>query len=181
MAEHDDVSRTVEHALASYMLNEEPVGLDQRILRRVETDIRSRQQRRGRLWALGLAFASACFVVTISIATQSHPSPMPELSLAKVTPPSAPNLPNHLNRKMSQPPDRTGIKSLQAVARPTRRASAHRRSLPKLDRFPASTPLTEEERALLRLPPETAARLFANQHGTDLVSINIEPLRIDPL
>ncbi len=183
MAEHnkhdyDDLSRLLDRALASYV-PEEPLGLSHRVLGRVQESTRSRQQRRAFRWTF--AFASLCLAVLAWLVIAERrtprgrlapPIPVPAVALPAERP-VAPTLEHQ--RAQAFPPRTTRRRRPVALV-----ASRSRPSFPKLDQFPAPTPLTNEERALLRLTAQQAAGLLVSSRSSSIVPIDIKPLQMDP-
>ncbi|MBV9225275.1 MAG: hypothetical protein JOZ45_11480 [Acidobacteriaceae bacterium] len=178
MIEHDnnDISRIMDRALSSYVVEDELAGLPQRVLGRIQEDVRSRKQRRWLLFAF--AFAGICFaVIALVVIPPSRSSLRGRSATQALLPPASTSAERQSRRELLLPSDgykRANTSARVAVRRP-------RRSLPKLDQFPAPTPLTNEERALLRVPAQAAAHLFAKGERSGIDPIQIKPLRIEPL
>ena len=179
---HDDLSRLLDHALSSYV-PEEPLGLSQRVLGRMQESIRSRQQRRA--FRFAFAFAGLCLAVLAWIVIPGEWFSGSRLASHRLVPSTS--LLSKRNAGQAVDPSPEHRRDQAAHPRTARRrlpgvlsASRSRPSFPKLDQFPAPTPLTNEERALLRVPAQTAAALLVSNRSSRIDPIDIKPLQIEP-
>jgi hypothetical protein len=158
-----ELDRTIDSALAAYSDAEPLAGLEERVLYRVQAAEAGRRRVLG--WAVALVAAASVVMAVIVV-----------------------RAPRHLESKIY-------IVGLPAVARPVpaaekprvapkQRAKSHRlrpRPLPKQNQFPAPTPITTEERAVLafaELSPKDAEDAFRKRSDEP---IEIQPIQIPPL
>ncbi len=159
----DELDRMIDGALADYSDVEPRVGLEERILNRA----RVARARRRRMFAWGLAFAVAASVVVVGIGIRTEQRPVPKpaavVKAANVAPP---------------------VPAIKRAARIPARVRAKRpKALPKLEQFPAPTPMTAEERAFVafvKRDPTEAQQIFAEMQKRD-EPIEIQPIQIPPL
>jgi hypothetical protein len=167
MGDRDELDRVIDGALASYTGAEPLAGLEERVLNRVR--VAQPVRRRVFAWAFGLAFAVLLVVVGIVIRTERRTVPRSEVAqVANVAPPPA----------IKEPPV-----VLKRVARIAHRRVAKVSALPKLDQFPAPSPLTTEERALIALVERDPkqAQMFADLQKQADEPIEIQGIQIAPL
>jgi hypothetical protein len=150
----DELDRLIDDALAGYVNAEPRVGLETRILRRVEGGARRAWWRW--VWAVPVLASFAAWMLV--------PPREERLELtARVVMPPAPAV--------------TGARP-RPVVRPARPAEPPKRPL-----FPTPAPLTAEEQALVTLAvqhPE-ALRQMASSNRSWTEPIHIEELKIEPL
>jgi len=160
----DKLDRLIDGALADYSDAEPLAGLEARVVSRVR--VAGAGRRRMFAWGLGFAVAASVVVVGILIWNGQRVALKPTVAsgVAHVEPPPA-----------------VSIKGAIRV-RPAAR-SRHSRALPKLDQFPAPTPLTPEERALITLVQRHPrdAEIFAELQKQADKPVEIERIRIAPL
>jgi hypothetical protein len=158
----DELDRLIDDAVASYSDVEPRLGLEARVLNRMHV---LRARRRIFAWGMGLAVAASVVVVGIVIRTEQRPTSKPA-EVARVT-------------RAEEP---TPTTRPVAKVRPAKRARRPQ-FLPKLEQFPAPTPLTAEERALIafaQLHPRDA-EMFAELQKQADEPVEIERIRIAPL
>jgi len=165
----DKLDRLIDGALAGYSDAEPLAGLEERVLNRA----RVTQARRRRLvgWGLGLAVAASVVVVVV-IWTEPRPiaKKAPMDAIAELGPQIAP-------REAPVTPRR--VEKVSRVKRLVRQ-----KPLPKLEQFPAPSPLTAEERALVAFvqrDPNEAERIFSDLQKRTDDPIEIQPIQIEPL
>jgi len=159
--ERDKVERLLDDALASYSRQEPRPGLERRVLDRIHTGASPGIAFPRWAWAIP---AAACLLWagilwTRHVATPHRPQVRQVAVTREIAPPRAetPRIVNHVHK---------------------------RKALPKQPQFPASAPLTNEERALLAFvthaPKEAQEALIdAQQHSAE--PIRIEKIEIQPL
>jgi hypothetical protein len=169
--ERDELDRVIDGALSGYSSADPMDGLEDRVLRRVQAAAAARRSP----WFYRLGFAVpalaalllagiALWMETRKAAVSEPPSltSQPQLSLAPAPRVAAPERGNKTGRGYSAPA----------------------RSLPKEECFPAPTPMTNEERALVawvgRAPLE-AAQAFADLQKRSAEPIEIQPIQLPPL
>ena len=165
----DDLERMIDAALPAYSDAEPLAGLEQRVLSRIE--IAGSASRR-RVWLpLALAASASVAVGLLGIALRTERRTTPQIAVVMRAParqilPEGPSIPQvRLVRKAK-----------------TRRASP--RGLPKQERFPAVSPITSQERALLALVtrhPAEARQAFADLQKRNREPIEIQAIQIRPL
>lgn len=143
-----------------------PLELDARVLERIARAESTRKRRRTFVFGIGALAASIAVVVL-----QPKPEPLRPASaaLAFIAPPRAVQVPSRQLR-------------LGGVLHRKRRGEKQR--LYKANVFPSPSPLTGEERALLRFveqSPEAAEKAFAEVHQQEAQPLRIEALKIIPL
>ncbi len=169
MPDRDSLDRLLDAALSNYA--EPAPGLDRRVLARISA---ADAPRRRFVWLWPAAIAAAALLLVVEPWRSSlppHTAPRatiaPPPARAAVEPPPAPRL---------APP------RLQHTAAP--RAIAAPAPLPRLDIFPAPTPLSPQEQALARLIAQSSAKerntLIAAQQEAD-APIRISAISIPPL
>lgn len=170
MPERDDLDRLLDESLSSYA---EPVdGLAERVLRGIPTVA----PRRRYVWLWPAALAAATALALLVAAPWRHPLPphtAPRVQVAEAPAPShdaTPAAPRH------------STATLRRVA--ARRVVSAPKPLPKLDIFPAPTPLSAEERALAGLVARSSAQerreLVAAQQQAN-APIRISAITIPPI
>jgi hypothetical protein len=153
----DQLDRIIDSALAEYSNVEPRAELEQRVLAHL------RQRKARRAWAFAGALAVAAMIV-LTLAVQPHPSEAP--------PVERPQPPVAVAKQMPAP---------VAAARPHARRQP---SVPKRRQFPTFSPLTEQERVLLRavrLNPEEARNAFASMQERNNAPVEIGAIEIEPL
>lgn len=173
----DQLEEALDIALASYGAAPQREGLEQRILSRV-SEPPSRRHFTGSL-LMALAAAAAVTAVCLSwwmmwtTVIQTHPPATAMLPLRKIEPPPAP--------AVLIPQPATVMASTGKPHRPRKKITE-----PKLSRFPAPSPMTGEERALLELvvhhpkdiPPELS-HLGGPVKPIYIAAVEIKPIEID--
>lgn len=158
----DELDRLIDGALASYSDAEPLAGLEARVVRRARV---ARARRRIFGWGLGIGVAASIAVLVVSWREQ-RPIEKP-VEVARVT---RAEEPTPTIRPMVR------VRPAKRVRRP--------KALPKLEQFPAPTPLTAEERglvALVRRDPNEAQQIFADFQKRADEPIEIQPIEIAPL
>jgi hypothetical protein len=165
MQNDSELDVKLEQAVASYA---DPADagdshvLTEHVLRAID---RKRQQRR---WWFSLAFATPALACVTLIVFFAHNPSQPERQTVSVSHPVLP----------AAPPMETPY--VERVHVPVVHARQSKpKNLPKLDQFPAPTPLTEQERLLVQFatqaPPSTLRQIAKTQNESDA------PLRIAEL
>ena len=165
MESKDKLDRTIDSALAAYSDAEPLAGIEERVLYRVQ--VAEAGRRRVIAWAFAFVAAAALVVPVIVVRAPRHSGP------------------------------KTYVVGIPAVTRPVpvteklrvapkQRATSHaprKKPLPKEERFPAHTPITTEERALLALAehPKDAENAFADLRKRSDAPVEIQPIQIPPL
>ncbi len=163
MEGNDELDRRIDSALAGYSDAEPLAGLEERVLRRVRLATRRRMLG----WAAAFAVAAALVVTAIVVRAPHHSDP----PTYRVGIPA-----------VMRPAPVVEKPRVVAVRRSKPRAVRARR-LPKLEQFPAPTPLTGEERALrafVEQHPAEARQVFAELQKSN-EPIEIQPIQISPL
>jgi len=161
------LDRLIDGALAGYAEAEPLAGLEERVLRRVH--VAKSRRRRLFAWALGIGLAAAAAIVAIVMETRPAPV-VRTVDVARVTPPQ----PQPVMQQPLVRPQRARV--IRGRARPV--------PLPKLEQFPAPTPLTQEERALMAFvhrDPKEAEQVFGELRKQADQPIEIQPIEIAPL
>ncbi len=158
----DPLDEMLDGALASYGEAPEREGLERQVLAKVNQRAQRRRRSIGRFAAsLGAAAAAVgCLLWWAMPDIATHPSPTITAAHSAVVPPPA-----------NKPPV---IKLRRTPKRP---------AAPKLSQFPAPTPMSSEERALLRLAtgdPKYIPRELTRA-GTDIAPLRIAAIEIKPL
>ena len=163
----DELDRAIENALSAYSGAEPVTGLEQRVMSRVR--IAEGERRRMLVWAFALVAAVALVVAVIVVRAprQSDPKSYGVAAVKRPAPPA--------EEPRVRPEHRTRPRALRP------------RHLPKQQQFPAPTPLTAEERALLAFVghhPAEAQKVFADlrkraDEPIEIPAIQIPPLQID--
>lgn len=164
----DRLDEMLDDALASYGKAPEREGLERRVLAKVnERTMPARPSGRFVL-AMGAAAAAACCLVWWEMPKMTmHPSP----AATTTTTPKTSKTEEALLAKTIPARDPTVVLSRPAKLRSRPKRSAE----PKLPQFPTPSPMTGEERALLRLATgDTKAIPRELTHSGD----PIEPLRM---
>jgi hypothetical protein len=165
----DDLERMIDGALTAYSDSEPLAGLEQRVLSRIE--IAGSPSRR-RMWLqLALTASTVAPAVLLRIAPRTEQRTSPQIAVA-MRAPARPIL-----------PEASWIPHFRLVIEAkTRRASP--RGLPKQERFPAVSPITSQERALLALVtrhPAEARQAFADLQKRSRAPIEIQAIQIPKL
>ena len=163
MEGNDELDRRIDSALVGYSDAEPLAGLEERVLRRV----RAATRRRMLGWAAAIVVAASVVVTAIVVRTPHHSDP----PTYRVGVPA-----------VMRPAPVVEKPRVVAVRRAKSRAVRARR-LPKLEQFPAATPLTGEERALRAFVahhPAEAQQVFAELQKSN-EPIEIQPIQIPPL
>jgi len=166
----DELDRLIDRALASYSDAEPLAGLEERVLNRVR--VAQAGRRRMLAWGLAVACAASVAVVGVMIWTEQRPiarkSPMD--AVVGLGPRVAPR---------EAPVTSSRMEKVRAVRR-----SEQRKPLPKLEQFPAPSPMTAEESALVAFvqrDPKEAQKVFAELNKQSNDPIEIQPIQITPL
>ncbi len=171
----DALDEALDLALASYGAAPEREGLEQRILSRVS----GTRAPSSRSLAMALATAAAVIMACLSwwmmrtTVIPTRPATTAMLPLPKVQPPPAPTV------LMPQP-----APVLASAAKPHR--PRRKISQPKLSQFPAPSPMTSEERALVELVthhpkdiPRDLTRLGGPIQPINIAAVEIKPIEFD--
>jgi hypothetical protein len=165
MQSNDEPDRTIDSALAGYSGVEPLAGLEERVLHRVRGAEAGRRRVFG--WAVALVAAALVVPVVVVRAPRHSESKTYTVGIPAVTRP-------------------VPAVETPRVA-PKQRVKSHRlrpRTLPKQEQFPAPTPITTEERALLAFVgqhPADAQEAFAELQKRSDEPIEIQPIQIPPL
>jgi len=162
MEGNDELDRRIGSALVGYSDAEPLAGLEERVLRRVRVATRRRMLG----WAVAFAAAAALVVTVIVVRVPHHVGPTYRVGVPAVTRPAP-----------------VVEKARVVTVRRAKTRAVRARRLPKLEQFPAPTPLTAEERALLALVahhPAEAQQVFAELQKSN-EPIEIQPIQIPPL
>ena len=178
--QRDDFSPEMERALASYA---DPAGVGEppQMTARVLASI-GKNEKRKRRWRWTFIFVVPEFALLLAAAIFLRPSAChmerltpQELALSVTSAPPA-----------QQPDEQAAAPRLQRVevTKVRRVEQARQERLPKLDVFPAPTPLTEQEKLLVRYVSETPREqqieiVKAQQEATK--PLQITPLSIAPI
>ena len=167
MESNDELDRRIDDALAGYADAEPLEGLEGRVMRRV----RAAGRRRAFGWAAAMAAAVVVLMTVIVARTPRVVAPKSH-DVARV--------------ETVVPPRPTPVAEKPRIARRRRVNSriARLEPLPKLEQFPAPTPLTEEERALavfVARYPKEAQQAFADLRKRSEEPVEIKPIEIPPL
>ncbi len=163
MNDNSELDRLVDEALRSYVANEPPVGLEQRVLAKVR--LHSPKSVPARWWALGLAAAICLLVCCFVYYHAATPTRVPQIAgMPSGTTPV-------LRNDVSRPP------RMETHAPRSPRVHAAARQIGKKKVFPLPEPLTQQERLLLAYAAtdahtKTQPSLAANE------PIQVEPIRI---
>ncbi|MDR3738814.1 MAG: hypothetical protein P4L40_07320 [Terracidiphilus sp.] len=178
MPDRDDLDRLLDNALSTYA--DPGPHLARNVLAHVTARNAASQHRAPWLWAIGLATATAVTVLLVSIApwrTPLSPHTAPRTQ-AVVLPSPAPA--QHVV---------TALPARHAVLHPAvRRALINPAPPPKQEIFPAPSPLSNEEQALIQLvstlPPAQQKHLMQTQQQPveplHIAAISIPPLEPAP-
>ena len=160
----DKLDQLIDGALASYADAEPLAGLEERVLNRAR--VARAGGRRVLAWTVGLAIAASVAMVGIVVRSERQVAP-------KAMAPAA------VKTQVVPAPE------IQRAVRVRRVVRARRaRALPKLEQFPAPSPMTAEERALVAFvvrDPEEALQTFSELQTQTYEPIKIQPIRIAPL
>src|SRR5690242_2465936 len=163
MEGNDELDRRIDNALAGYSGAEPLAGIEERVLRRVRTASR----RRVFGWAAAIAVAAALVVTVSVVRTPRVVRPTYRVEIPAVMRPAP-----------------VVEKARVVTARRARTRARRARPLPKLEQFPAPTPLTAEESALIAFVkhrPAEAQQVFAELQKRVDEPIEIQPIQIPPL
>lgn len=173
----DHLDEALDVALTSYGAAPQREGLEQRILSRV-SETPSRTHSTGS-FLITLAAAAAVIAVCLSwwmirtTVIQPHPSTTAMLPLHKIEPPPA--------AAVVVPEPATVLASTGKPHRPRKKTTE-----PKLSRFPAPSPMTSEERALLELVvhhpkdiPQNLTRPDGPIQPINVAAVEIKPIAFD--
>jgi len=161
------MDRLIDGALASYSSVEPLAGLEGRVGSRVR--VAGRQRMFG--WGLAVAVAASVVVVGIMMRTEQRPAlkgASGEL-VGGLGPVAVP-------KERPVVPPRAWRNALRQPTRP--------KVLPKLEQFPAPSPMTAEEHALVTFverDPKAAVQMFADLRKRADETIEIQPIQIPPL
>jgi hypothetical protein len=167
MQNDGELDRTIDSALAAYSEVEPLTGLEERVLYRVRLAEAGRRRVFG--WALVIAVAASVVIAAVVLWAPRHSEPKTYVvGIPAVTWLPAP------------------VAETPRIA-PKRRAKSHalrKKPLPKEEQFPAPTPITTEERALLAFVgqhPDDAQQLLPQLQKRSEEPIDIQPIQILPL
>lgn len=152
-----DIDRWLEDALARYTRVEPRPGLEARLLARVAE--KRRESRSNLRWWGALALTTACLLAA-ALLWRERPVPVGlQQPVANVVS-SDKQTQASTSRSSGETASRyAGIGIVVAPGKPRRALAVHGQSAePKLDRFPAPTPLSEQERLLARYVREYPQR-----------------------
>ncbi len=164
--ERDAMDRLLDEALSTYANQSPGPDLEERVLRRIRAEAVAPRRSFPR-WIFAVPVAACIFWVVLARMTRVPEPVRPEV--AKVAPPAA--VPRIAPRIIS--PQRTRNRRPQKPA-----------TLPKQPEFPASAPVTAEERALLAFverAPEQARELLIDARERSDQPIRMEDIQIPPL
>jgi len=166
----DELEKILDDSLEHYCAVEPLAGLEQRIVQRLAAE-RAVRSKRTSQWAL--AFACATGLAAIAVFTFVHHQATPvQANLTSVfSPPPLPLMRPHQEFSLFIP---------------VRRAKPNpvNQRLPKQSLFPASVPLTREERALVRFAmhaPQGRLDELSKWQNQPLTPISIEPVQVEPV
>ena len=160
----DELDRLIDGALSAYSGAEPLAGLEERVLQRIVVAEGARRRAVWWRWALALPVLASLAWVTILLRVEPLPAPKvtvignvdwTEPALPKVTP----KLPERKTARLPKP-------------------------LPKLEQFPAPSPITAEERAWLAFvdrAPALAQETFRELEKRNSEKIEIREIQIPPL
>jgi hypothetical protein len=171
MVNDKDLDEILDRVLTRYSDTEPLTGLEDRVLQRVY----AAKPRAGAawIWALSSSVAALAMIAFFFVTSGRTPKRAESMDYSGRDAAAMP-LPMVPGRQWS----------FQARFVPVTRHATGRGQLPKLENFPARTPMTAEERALLRIvtqSPEQAAKLFSEWQHNATEPIKIEPIQIEPL
>ncbi len=154
----NEADRLLDAALATYASPAQPAGFEQRIL----AGVRARRRTRLFFW-----FGSAAACAAVALIAVWWPGRVEELALPKPAPVRVAGIPASSPTIM--------VKQVIAVR--------HLRPVPRLERFPRSSPLTQEEKLLLQVAksPEQAKFLLSDRHEKPIEPIQIQELQLPAL
>lgn len=167
MESNDELDRRIDSALAGYADAEPLEGIEERVMRQV----RAARRRRVFGWAAAMAVAAVVVMTVIVVRTPRVAAPKHD-DIARVIVPV---------------PERPVPAAETPRIVPRRRVNsriARLEPLPKLEQFPAPTPLTEEERALAAFVaryPKEAQQAFEDLRKRSEEPVEIKPIEIPPL
>jgi hypothetical protein len=164
--EQNELDHLIDSALRGYSAADPSPGMDQRVLNRIRTVARPWSWR----WALAIPVLASLVFAVIVIRNVRSPAAEPlTLSQIRTAPPQAPAV-------QAAPPPR--------VVRPKPLRTTHDPAMTKHQQFPAPTPITPEEQALLafatRHPAEAQETLVDWRKRMD-EPIEIKEIQIQPL
>jgi len=153
MSDPFEVDRWLDDALSEYANVEPRPGLENRMIGRMASETSSRKTIRWWSFAMGAAML-ALLLLWLRPALQTVPAPHVQWSVV-LPPPIQPSAPRNLSHR--------------AIAKFQNVVVGRSSSGPKLDRFPSQSPLTEQERTLIRFAQNFPQRaILLAQAETDL-------------
>jgi hypothetical protein len=165
---HDELDQILDSALAGYSARQPWPGIDERVIARL------RGQKRQDAWLRWVVPVPVLAAIVMIIAYLVEP----EARHVNVAPPVV-QRPVPVERHDEQPQPAAII----AKVPPLHRAPAIRPNVLKAPVFPAPSPLTAEERALIQLAasnPEVLQNAqISRQHGNE--PLTVQPINIPPL
>lgn len=182
MSEQRDLDRLIDAALDTYAEPSPDANLAGRVLACLPQERSPRPRLRWLLWAAGALPAAICLLLAVysglEIAKRDGPLPVPSPQVDQ-----AARIPV---RPLQRPTSKIESASQFArIARPQERLTAATvpQPLPKLDVFPAPTPLTPQERALAEYVAQTpqAARLALAQSEQEETPPTVASIHVMPL
>ena len=161
----------LDKALANYSHAEPRLGLEGRVLARLDEE----KQSPARVWKWAWAPAAAALLIAGGLYLARPRTQAPPAVAEQPAPP----------RTTATKPELPPIQAAQARPRSARRAAPAPQvtAAAKLSQFPAPQPLSEQDRLLLayvRSQPQAAAQQ-ARTSGQPMAEIKIDPLEIPPL
>lgn len=175
----DQLDKALDAALASYIEEPRP-GLERRVLARVRAEGDAAMPSPWLRWTAAIAAAVCVIVAAVAIASH-RPAAAPIITPSNAAIRPAPAV------KRIAPPVQTATSAALRTTRPHVFVTATIHSpapLPKLDQFPAASPLTDEERALQAWARRTSPplqRALAEAQQRDIEPIKISEIQIPPL
>jgi len=177
MERNDDLKRLIDEGVQRYAGAEPPLGLESRVIAALQAKQRQRRWWT-RPWLIAIP-AAAILAMVIGLSLEKRTEPQPSAPQKASTGPL-----------VSEPPPQTqpqvAVRTpAPHVARPA--AVQVSAQAPKLERFPAPEPASQQETLLARLvhvrmPPEAAAAAEPEAPQDVVVSqISIRPIEIQPL
>ena len=170
----DRLDETLDGALASYGEAPEREGLERRVLAKVNERARHRRPIGWLAAPIGAAAAAACCFLWCPM-----PNMMTHPGRATTAAPQTRKTGGALFVRTIPAPDSAVVQS----AATKRRSTPKRPAAPKLPRFPTPTPMSSEERALLRLAmgdPKYIPRELTRA-GSAIEPLRIAAIKIKPL
>jgi len=186
MPERDDLDRLIDSELARYA--EPRVGLQQRILARVQAGGTSQPGVFSRWQGWALVGAAAAIALLLSVLVQRTHQRETNVNIAHSTNPKC--LPTGSTTETSA--TQVAGPNSQPEAKPTRSVKYKPKSIqvpkgfqhPKLDVFPAPQPLSEQEESLVRLatelPKAEREKFLSDERRLD-TPLEISSIKISPI